>query len=204
MVNYSKEELNMLKRPSTSTVSSKSAEYENDLGNDSKAKKQKTESKSGGGVEQVNAETVIVSSLNTPALPEGFFDDPEMDAKARGVDRTKNLEAEYEEFKKLMQTEEVKSDVIVEKDDTSSYIDRDLLECDELINRWSKIEDLHKKREAILSSNKKATKLTEKPSSVSNKMNLESVRDNESDQDGSDVDLENVLSLDIRDKKRFK
>jgi hypothetical protein len=40
------------------------------------------------------------------ALPEGFFDDPDLDAQIRGQSREANLEAEYEEFKKIIQTEE--------------------------------------------------------------------------------------------------
>ena len=146
-------------------------------------------------------------------LPEGFFDDPDLDAQARGFDRVKNLEQEYEEFKKLMQNEEIKSDVIVEKDDYNRDVDRDLAEVDELISRWSKIEDLHKQREALLAL-KKA-----KEGSALNTMNTEEAKsekkniitdhrkskkkaEEDSDADDEEVDLNNVLNLDIRDKKR--
>jgi zinc finger protein 830 len=131
----------------------------------------------------------LLEAAPSTALPEGFFDDPDMDDKVRGVSRADNLEAEYEEFKKIMQSEEHKSDKIVEQDDLLRDVDRDLEEVDELINRWSKIEDLHNKREALLANNKK--KLDE------NKM-----RENAEDSDSSDVDLNEILNLEIR-KKQF-
>lgn len=142
-----------------------------------------------------------VSSLNSASttevataagLPEGFFDDPDLDAKVRGVDKAKSLDAEYEEFKKLMQTEEAKSDQIVERDDVNRDIDRELAEVDELIHRWSKIEDMHKKREELLQLKKKTKEV---------KSSVEEDKDSESDSEG-DQDLENMLNLDIRVKKR--
>jgi zinc finger protein 830 len=124
------------------------------------------------------------------ALPEGFFDDKELDAKVRGQSRAENLEAEYEEFKKIIQSEQVKSDIIIEKDDEQRDVDRDLQEVDELIDRWSKIEDLHKQREAILRTSKNKQK-----------MNTNERIDAKENEDETDVDLENIMSLEIRSKK---
>ena len=132
----------------------------------------------------------LLETAASTALPEGFFDDPDMDDKVRGVSRTENLEAEYEEFKKIIQTEEYKSDQIVEKDDILRDVDRDLEEVDELIGRWSKIEDLHNKREAILAANK-------------NKKQENKAKKEESESDESDVDLESVLNIELRNKKRY-
>lgn len=132
----------------------------------------------------------LLEAAPSTALPEGFFDDPDMDDKVRGVSRADNLEAEYEEFKKIMQTEEHKSDKIVEQDDLLRDVDRDLEEVDELINRWSKIEDLHNRREAILKANKR-------------KMEEKQINNKEADEsDSSDVDLNEILNLEIR-KKQF-
>lgn len=140
--------------------------------------------------EQNQVQNALISSSAT-AIPEGFFDDPDLDDKIRGVSRAQNLEAEYEEFKKIIQSEEHKSDVIVENDDNLRDVERDLEEVDLLINRWSKIEDLHLKREAILASNKLKKAADE-----------EKAQKMDDSDDDSDVDLENVLNLELKSKKR--
>lgn len=132
-------------------------------------------------------------------LPEGFFDDPDQDARARGTTRAQHLDAEYEEFKKAMQTEEVKSDQIIEKDDLMRDVDRDLVEVDELITRWTRIEKLHQKREALkaASSGGGGQPGSEEMSSGKKKKQ----KDNESDDDDDeDVDLESVMGLALRAK----
>jgi zinc finger protein 830 len=128
-------------------------------------------------------------------LPEGFFDNQEIDDKVRGVSRAQNLEAEYEEFKRIMQTETIKSDNIVEIDDKTRDADRDLEEVDELINRWSKIESLHQKREQLLKNRiiKKTTAET------TNRRQRQQKGDSDSD---SDIDLDTVLNLTMRNKER--
>ena len=154
MAKFQEESKSVLKRTSNAKLTDNDEENEHE----NRSKKQKVEQNGlANKVRDVDSAKIQQSTLNidpsvsaSSALPEGFFDDPDLDAKARGLDRAKNLEQEYEDFKKLMQTEEVKSDVIVEKDDTNRDMDRDLAEVDELITRWSKIEDLHKKREAKL------------------------------------------------------
>lgn len=132
-----------------------------------------------------------VLALAGSALPEGFFDDPEMDAKARGQSRAENLEAEFEEFKRVIQTEDVKSEIIIERDDDRTIVDRNIEEVDEMIHRWNKIEDLHNKREEL----KKLRNAKQK--AVEQKM--------EADEESSDeeVDLDNVLSFNLRSKNRF-
>ena len=142
---------------------------------------------------------VIEQAQSTPNvlgtnLPEGFFDDPDLDAKVRGVSRAENLEAEFEEFKKQIQTEELKSEVLIEKDDVLRDISRDLDEVDELINRWTKIEHLHQKREEMIRIKQSKMETTEAKNS--NEKSDES-------SDDSDVDLDNVLNLTLRSKKRY-
>jgi hypothetical protein len=138
-----------------------------------------------------NPESTIQALGATNALPEGFFDDPELDCKARGVSRSENLEAEYEEFKKIMQTEEIKSDILIEKDDALRDVDRDLEEVDELINRWSKIEQLHIRREELIKNKKENEQV---------KMHTNEESD---DDDVDEVELENVLNMEMRAKSRF-
>ena len=136
-----------------------------------------------------------VLNLTGTALPEGFFDDPDLDAKARGFSRLENLEAEYEEFKKIIQNEEVKSDIMIEKDDALRDVHRDIEEVDELISRWTKIENLHLRREELL----KTRKQTEQNKIIVDK----SEADEEAEDDDSDIDLENDINLTLRSKNRF-
>ena len=144
---------------------------------------------------QESEKSNAVLNLTGTSLPEGFFDDPDLDAKARGFSRLENLEAEYEEFKKIIQNEEVKSDILIEKDDALRDVDRDIEEVDELINRWTKIENLHLRREELLKSRKQ----TEKNKIVVDKKEA----DEEAEDDDLDIDLENVINLTLRSKNRF-
>lgn len=142
-------------------------------------------------------------------LPEGFFDDPEQDARARGTTRAQHLDAEYEEFKKAMQSEEVKSDLIIEKDDLMRDVDRDLVEVDELITRWTRIEQLHQKREALKQQQQATTTPDGQEASTSTattstttlikKKGKNKQEENSSDED-EDVDLESVMGLALRAK----
>jgi hypothetical protein len=161
---------------------------------------------------QAQAQDMAAVTGAVTSLPDGFFDDPDLDAKVRGIDLAKNFELEYEEFKRVMKSETAKSDTIVEQDDEERDIDRQLAEVEDLIGRWSRIEELHKQRDALMERRKKAAE----PMSVdgnghsngntSKQMNGNSNKNgNHNDEDDSDddeVDLSSVLSLDIRDKKR--
>jgi zinc finger protein 830 len=142
-------------------------------------KKQSEEEEKSGG-EKMDTTT------SSSALPAGFFDDPDEDARVRGTStRSQTLEAEYEEFKKAMQTEEFRSDLIVERDDTLRDVDRDIVEADELIERWTRIEQLHQKREAL-----KASKAAKNGAD----------KNDDDDEDDEDVDLDSAMGLALRAK----
>lgn len=151
-------------------------------------KKQKLDNviKQTDSIDLNKTETIVVGE----SLPEGFFDDPDLDAKVRGQSREANLEAEYEEFKKIIQNEEFKSDLLVEKDDKLRDFERDIEEVDDLIDRWNKIENLHIRREAIKQQQTTKAKNSQK-------------EDEKDDEDEEEVDLENVLNLALRSKNRF-
>lgn len=138
---------------------------------------------------ETEATTSNASASSVPlGLPEGFFDDPDLDAKARGQSREANLDAEYEEFKKIIQSEEVKSELLIETDDKARDFERDIEEVDELIGRWNKIENLHVQREAI------KKKMSE--SKASKKLESES-----DDEDDEEISVENILNMELRSKK---
>lgn len=140
--------------------------------------------------EEKNGGEKMDTTTSSSALPAGFFDDPNEDARVRGTStRSQTLEAEYEEFKKAMQTEEFRSDLIVERDDTLRDVDRDIVEADELIERWTRIEQLHQKREALKAStaeSKAAKNGTDK--------------NGDDDEDDEDVDLDSAMGLALRAK----
>lgn len=145
-------------------------------------------------------------------LPEGFFDDPDQDARARGVSRTQHLDSEYEAFKKIIQSEEVKSDLIVEKDDAMRDVDRDLIEVDELITRWTRIEKLHQKHEEMRKAAAAAEKqdehqksgqdnnLDSKQTKLKKKSKKQGENSDDDSDDADDIDLENVMGLSLRSK----
>ncbi len=158
-------------------------------------------SKSNPGDQIASAALANTPAVVGSALPEGFFDDPDLDAQIRGQSREANLEAEYEEFKKIIQTEEFKSDILIEQDDKLRDYDRDIEEVDHLIDRWNKIESLHQRREAIKQQH--AAAASNANSKSDEKMDQDEHNEEEDDDDDEQIDLENVLNLALRSKNRF-
>ena len=72
------------------------------------------------------------------ALPEGFFDDPIMDAKARGVAYVDKEEEEWEAFQKEIEAEETVAQNILVEDRTEATADRQIEEIDEQIEAWQR------------------------------------------------------------------
>lgn len=141
--------------------------------------------------------TTATSTTSTNALPEGFFDDRKKDAKARNVDYSANLESEWSKFKIEIQNEELKNEILTELDDEIRDFDRDLEEVDQLIDKWSRIENLHQLKERLKKDTALAVIENKKQESI--KMEQENNEDDDSD---SDIDLENVMSLTLRTKNR--
>ncbi|GAB1601310.1 zinc finger protein 830-like [Argonauta hians] len=83
-------------------------------------------------------------------LPEGFFDDPVIDAKVRKVEYKDKMEEEWELFQKQMKEETHVSEAIMEDEDEQANVDRNIDEIDEQMHRWSQINDLQDQKEKIL------------------------------------------------------
>ncbi|XP_046370408.2 zinc finger protein 830-like [Haliotis rufescens] len=83
-------------------------------------------------------------------LPEGFFDDPKMDAKVRKVEYKDKMEEEWEQFRRAMKEESHVSENIIEEDDQQANIERNIDEIDDQMNRWKEIEDLHDKKAEVI------------------------------------------------------
>ncbi|XP_043820451.1 zinc finger protein 830 [Dromiciops gliroides] len=102
-------------------------------------------------------EKVVERRENTAeALPEGFFDDPEVDAKVRKVDAPKDqMDKEWDEFQKAMRQVNTVSEAIVAEEDEEGRLDRQIGEIDEQIECYRRVE-LLRDRQDILKSRLRA------------------------------------------------
>jgi len=112
------------------------------------------------------------------SLPEGFFDDPVMDAKARGVQYVDKEEEEWEAFQKEIETEANVAQNILVEDRNEATVDRQIEEIDDQIQAWQRVNRLEKLKDEVESKLKpaKAQDKAEKAES-----------DEESDDDLDDV-----------------
>ncbi|XP_066994904.2 zinc finger protein 830 [Anabrus simplex] len=83
-------------------------------------------------------------------LPEGFFDDPMLDAKARNVEYKDPIEEEWEKFQKAMKEETTVSAQIIADDQEVATAERQIDEIDEQLRNWSRVLDLEKKKEEVV------------------------------------------------------
>jgi len=121
----------------------------------------------------------------TDALPEGFFDDPKLDAKARNQEYRNPVEEEWEKFLKVIKDADNKSAAIIAEDQEESTTERQIDEIDEQMKKLNKVLDLEKKKEEIVT--------------VLNEIKSENPVEND-DEDDTDFDE----YLDWRTKKSFK
>ncbi|XP_068670304.1 zinc finger protein 830-like [Montipora foliosa] len=91
-------------------------------------------------------------------IPEGFFDDPKLDAKARKVEYKDAAEEEWENFQKAMQVESQVSQSIVEGEDEESRVDREFSELSEQRLYFLRADALRDKQSTVkeIVSKKKA------------------------------------------------
>lgn len=88
---------------------------------------------------------------NTESLPEGFFDDPMLDAKARHVQYVDTAEEEWEKFQKEIADEMTTAQDILVEDRNEATVDRQLEEIDDQIRAWHRVAEMEKKKEVIAS-----------------------------------------------------
>ncbi|XP_066600957.1 zinc finger protein 830 [Prorops nasuta] len=98
-------------------------------------------------------------------LPEGFFDDPIMDAKARNVEYKDPKEEEWEKFQKEIKEETIQSAQIIADDEEVATTERQLDEIEEQIQHWSRVMDLVKKKELFQTANRNEDMTDDDPSS---------------------------------------
>ncbi|OAD52801.1 hypothetical protein WN48_00214 [Eufriesea mexicana] len=102
---------------------------------------------------------------NQPALPEGFFDDPILDAKVRNVEYKNPIEEEWEKFQKEIKEETAQSAQIIADDQEEATTERQLDEIEEQIRHWSRVMDLVKRKEQVQATDRKQKNIDEDVSS---------------------------------------
>ncbi|XP_043527758.1 zinc finger protein 830 [Frieseomelitta varia] len=93
--------------------------------------------------------------INQPLLPEGFFDDPVLDAKVRNVEYKNPIEEEWEKFQKEIKEETAQSAQIIADDQEEATTERQLDEIEEQIRHWSRVMDLVKRKEQVQATDRK-------------------------------------------------
>lgn len=94
-------------------------------------------------------ETDIKESPTAEVLPEGFFDDPKLDAKARNLEYKDPVEEEWERFQKEIKEVDHKSAEIIAEDQEEATTERQIDEIEEQMRNLSRVLDLEKKKEDV-------------------------------------------------------
>jgi len=122
---------------------------------------------------------------NGTTIPEGFFDDPKQDAKARHIDYKDPIEEEWERFQKAIRDADNESAAIIAEDQEEATNERQIDEIDEQLKNWSRVLNLERKKTEVI------TTVNKDPTNADNA----DVSDDEADFDEY---------LDWRSKKSFK
>ncbi|KAJ6627576.1 Zinc finger protein [Pseudolycoriella hygida] len=126
-------------------------------------------------------------------LPEGFFDDPVKDAKARNLEYKDPVEEEWERFQKEIKAASSLSNAIIADDQEEATTERQIDEIDEQIRNWSRVLNLEKKKEEVKDKDAKSSL---------NKTNIKSQTDSDDDEDDDDDNFDEYI--DWRAKKSYK
>ncbi|XP_018340739.1 PREDICTED: zinc finger protein 830 [Trachymyrmex septentrionalis] len=105
--------------------------------------------------EEEEKEKEKIKDTNQAVLPEGFFDDPVMDAKVRNVEYKDPIEEEWEKFQKEIKEETAQSAQIIADDQEEATTERQLDEIEEQIRHWSRVIDLAKCMEQVQGTDRK-------------------------------------------------
>jgi len=119
----------------------------------------------------------IVPDEEAGAIPEGFFDDPKLDAKARNVQYVDHNEEEWEKFQKEISDEVATAQEILVEDRNEATADRQLEDIDEQIQAWKRVSQLEEKKEAIAKTKPVNEKSTEEDSESDSDVELDDLTD---------------------------
>ncbi|XP_062563835.1 zinc finger protein 830 [Armigeres subalbatus] len=131
-------------------------------------------------------------------LPEGFFDDPKADAKARNIEYKDPNDEEWERFQKEIKEATTESLAIINEEQEESTAERQISEIDEQIRNWSRVLSLEKKKEQVRQRTLTALEVGQRA------VRIKKEEAEESDGDGEADDAEFDEFPDWRAKKSFK
>uniref|UniRef100_A0A182REC9 Zinc finger protein 830 n=1 Tax=Anopheles funestus TaxID=62324 RepID=A0A182REC9_ANOFN len=166
-----------------------------------KHREQHVESMDHDGAATVDA-TGSALAPDEEKLPEGFFDDPKMDAKARNQEYKDPNDEEWDKFQKEIKEATNVSMAIISEEQEESTAERQIAEIDEQIRNWSRVLDLEKKKEQVKTM--KVAMLSEGGANELNKTGLPMQKADDDDRDDDDDDEEFDEFLDWRAKKSYK
>ncbi|CAG9795079.1 unnamed protein product [Diatraea saccharalis] len=101
-------------------------------------------------------------------IPEGFFDDPILDAKVRNIEYKDPVEEEWEKFQKEIKEEASASAEIIAGEQEEATAERQIDEIDEQIRNWNKVLDLEMKKEETKKQRQEIEHMSENEDSDSN------------------------------------
>uniref|UniRef100_A0A182VPP3 Zinc finger protein 830 n=1 Tax=Anopheles minimus TaxID=112268 RepID=A0A182VPP3_9DIPT len=135
-------------------------------------------------------------------LPEGFFDDPKMDAKARNQEYKDPNDEEWEKFQKEIKEATNVSMAIISEEQEESTAERQIAEIDEQIRNWSRVLDLERKKEQVKTM--KGAILPAGGANLFSNTGQTMQKAEDDDRDDEDDDEEFDEFLDWRAKKSYK
>lgn len=130
-------------------------------------------------------------------LPEGFFDDPKADAKARNIEYKDPNDEEWERFQKEIKEATTESLAIINEEQEESTAERQITEIDEQIRNWSRVLSLEKKKEQVRQRALKVMEVGEKAVKIKKEEHQDS-----DDEEADDTEFDEFP--DWRAKKSFK
>ncbi|XP_057292965.1 zinc finger protein 830-like [Hydractinia symbiolongicarpus] len=122
------------------------------------------------------------ASSTSEQLPEGFFDDPKQDAKARNVEFKDPQDEEWEKFQKMIQEETKISETIQDEEDEEAEMLKDMAELNNMKSCLSRVEKL-----------KKLVKKSNRAKLEKNKKEILEQNEDIDGSDDSDEDLNNIF-----------
>ncbi|XP_053658835.1 zinc finger protein 830 [Anopheles marshallii] len=135
-------------------------------------------------------------------LPEGFFDDPKMDAKARNQEYKDPDDEEWEKFQKEIKEATNVSMAIISEEQEESTAERQIAEIDEQIRNWSRVLDLEKKKEQVKTMKGAIFSVGGTNHLSKTDRSMQTSVDDDRDDDGDDEEFDEFL--DWRAKKSYK
>ncbi|XP_058839956.1 zinc finger protein 830-like [Topomyia yanbarensis] len=155
---------------------------------------------SGSRLKEETKETEAVPvepPLEDEKIPEGFFDDPKADAKARNIEYKDPNDEEWDRFQKEIKEATTESMAIISEEQEESTVERQISEIDEQIRNWSRVLSLEKKKDEVRHRTATALEAGERMVNVKKEKRE---RDSEDEDDDGDFDE----FPDWRAKKSFK